>query len=134
MSRPAITNLQSRIRIPRRLVERLALQLVKNREVSIVFVSRAEIRKLNRKFLKHDYVTDVLAFPMGDGLFGEVIISPEVAAKEARERGIPIREELLRYVAHGILHLMGYDDHKPRDRDRMWKRQERELRRVLDTL
>ena len=133
MSRPRITNLQSRVRIPRRLVDRLARRLAKKREVSVVFVSRAAIRRLNRRFLKHDTVTDVLAFPMGDGLLGEVIVSPEVAAAEARRRGIPVREELLRYVAHGILHLMGYDDHRPRDRARMWKRQERELRRVLDS-
>ena len=134
MSQPAITNItnrQSRVRIPRTLVVRLARSLVKKQDVSIVFVGRAEMRKLNRTFLKHDYVTDVLAFPMGDGLLGEIIVCPEVAAKEARGRKIPMREELLRYVAHGILHLLGYDDHTHRDRERMWKRQERELRRLL---
>jgi len=42
-----------------------------------------------------------------------------------------VEEELLRYVAHGVLHLLGYDDHRPADRAKMWKRQERELARVI---
>jgi probable rRNA maturation factor len=61
------------------------------------------------------------------------VISAEFAVGEARLRKIPVEEELLRYVAHGILHLLGYDDHDPADRERMWKRQERELARILRT-
>ena len=59
------------------------------------------------------------------------MISTDYAAAEARKRRIPVEEELLRYVAHGVLHLLGYDDHAPADKRRMWERQERYLGRIL---
>ena len=127
-----IANRQKKIRIPRKDIRRLARWLLgTRRSLSVAFVEGAEIRRLNREFLGHDYATDVLAFKLDDDVFGEVVISPGVAAREARRRKIPVREELLRYLAHGILHLLGYDDGAPRARARMWDRQERELRRFL---
>lgn len=128
----AIADEQRRVRIPEALVRRLARRIVGRRSVSLAFVADAAMRRLNRRFLGHDYPTDVLAFPMGDGgLFGEVVVSAEYADREARARSIPVEEELLRYVAHGLLHLLGYDDHSAADRRRMWARQERELRSIL---
>ena len=127
-----IANRQKRVRLPRKDAERLARNLLgPRRNLSIAFVDNPEMRRLNRRFLGHDYATDVLAFPADGDLVGEVVISTGVAAREARGRGIPVREELLRYLAHGILHLLGYDDHAARDRKRMWDRQEREVRRVM---
>ena len=126
-----VTNEQARIRIPAAKVRRLAVQILGRKSLSVAFVTNAAIRTINRKFLKHDFATDVLSFPLGTDLVGELVISAEYAVGEASRRGIPVEEELLRYVAHGILHLLGYDDHRPSDRARMWKRQERELRKVL---
>jgi probable rRNA maturation factor len=126
-----LTNEQSRMRIPSLKVRRLAAQIAGKRSVSIAFVTNAAIRKINKRFLKHDFATDVISFPLGTDLLGELVISAEFAVGEAAKRKIPVEEELLRYVAHGILHLLGYDDHRPADRAEMWKRQERELSRVL---
>ncbi|HEV3029381.1 MAG TPA: rRNA maturation RNase YbeY [Planctomycetota bacterium] len=112
-------------------MRRLATQILGKRDLSIAFVTNAAIRKINRKFLQHDFATDVISFPLGTDLIGELVISAEYASTEARSRKIPVEEELLRYVAHGILHLLGYDDHRPRDRAAMWKRQELELARLL---
>lgn len=126
-----VTNEQSRVRIPAAKVRRLAAQILGNRNLSVAFVTNAAIRTINRRFLRHDFATDVISFPLGTDLVGELVISAEYAAAEARTRKIPVEEELLRYVAHGILHLLGYDDHRPADRAKMWKRQERELARVV---
>jgi probable rRNA maturation factor len=129
-----LTDEQRKVRIPAGRVRRLAAAILKKRSVSIAFVTDAAIRKINRRFLNHDFATDVLSFPLagpGSDLFGELVISGDFAAAEAAKRKIPVEEELLRYVAHGLLHLLGYDDHAPKDRARMWKRQERELRKVL---
>jgi probable rRNA maturation factor len=136
-----VTNQQSRVPIPEGKVRRLAAGILGRRNLSVAFVTNAAIRKINRRFLQHDFATDVISFPLApsgaegvgpDGdLFGELVISAEYAAGEARTRKIPVEEELLRYVAHGSLHLLGYDDHRPADRARMWKRQERELARVV---
>ena len=127
-----ITDEQRKARIPSTKVRRLASQILGKRNLSIAFVTNAAIRKINRRFLNHDFATDVISFPLGTDLVGELVISAEYAIAEAAKRGIPVEEELLRYVAHGILHLLGYDDHRPADRKKMWARQERELRRVLD--
>ena len=126
-----LTNEQKRVPIPASKVRRLASQILGKRNLSVAFVTNAAIRKINRKFLKHDFATDVISFPLGTDLVGELVISAEYAVGEAKKRKIPVEEELLRYVAHGILHLLGYDDHAPADRARMWKRQERELGKAL---
>jgi probable rRNA maturation factor len=126
-----VSNLQKRVAIPRAKIRALATRIVKRKDLSIAFVTNAAIRKINRKFLNHDFATDVISFPLDSDLLGELIVSAEYAAGEARKRRIPVEEELLRYVAHGILHLLGYDDHAPGERKRMWARQERELRKVL---
>lgn len=130
-----IANRQGRLKVPLDRVRRLARRLLGAKALSVAVVTDAEIRRLNRRFLGHDRATDVLSFrldggPAGKrGFLGEVVVSADTAAREARRRRLPPGEELLRYVAHGILHLLGYDDRKPRDRARMWARQERELRR-----
>lgn len=128
-----ITNEQKKIPIPDAKVRRLAVQILGRKNLSVAFVTNAAIRKINRKFLNHDFATDVISFPLDSDLVGELVISAEYAVGEAAKRKIPVEEELLRYVAHGILHLLGYDDHRPADKKRMWARQERELRRVLET-
>jgi rRNA maturation RNase YbeY len=103
--------------------------------LSISFLGRDRMRTLNRKWTGRDTVTDVLAFPLPlpDGsLAGDIYICPWLAAREARARGVPVRQELIRLVIHGVLHVLGYDH--PEDEDRMkspmWKRQERLVRRV----
>lgn len=126
-----LTNEQKKVPIPAAQVRRLSVQILGRKNLSIAFVTNAAIRRINRRFLNHDFATDVLSFPLGTDLVGELVISAEYAAGEAAKRRIPVEEELLRYVAHGILHLLGYDDHRPADRRRMWTRQERELRRIL---
>ena len=134
----AIADEQKTLRLPEARVRRLVRRLIGTRSLSIAFVTNAVIRKINRKYLGHDFATDVLSFPLGSSpsgapreVFGELVISAEYAASEAKARGIPVDEELLRYVAHGVLHLLGYDDHDPKSKARMWKRQEREVRKVM---
>jgi probable rRNA maturation factor len=122
---------QRRVPVPVARVRRLAARLLgARRSLSIAFVTDAASRRVNRRFLGHDWPTDVISFPLGTDLFGELVISAPFAAREAKARGLPVEEELLRYVCHGILHLLGYDDRRPADRRRLWARQERELARL----
>ena len=121
-----IADLQDHVALPKSKVRKLAEAVLKGEkagpvDLSFAFVDDREMRKVNRKFLNHDYATDVLSFLLGDGnLLGEVVISTEYAAAEAGRRRIPVREELLRYVAHGVLHLLGYDDVTPAKKKIMW--------------
>ena len=79
-----------------------------------MFVTPALMRSLNRARLGHDHVTDIITFDLRDrvgaSLDGELVICPAQAYRNARAFDETPRRELLRYVAHGILHLRGYDD------------------------
>ncbi len=75
--------------------------------VNVVFVSNRYIHQLNRRFLGRDRPTDVLSFPLGSPLLGEVYVSREQARLQARQYGVSYRTELLRLVRHGLLHLCG---------------------------
>ena len=83
------------------------------------------MRAINKKYLKHDYVTDVLTFDLGSGI-GEIIICPQVAQANAKAHQTSTDKEIILYVIHGILHLAGYDDHSPQDILQM-RKMEKEL-------
>lgn len=80
-------------------------------ELSVTCLAPDEIRELNRRYLERDRPTDVLAFDMGgeEDLLGDVYLCPEVARESAQERAIEVREEILRLVIHGTLHVLGHD-------------------------
>jgi probable rRNA maturation factor len=108
---------------------------VRNALLSITFVTDRHIASLNREHLGHSGPTDVISFgfarvePRG-AVVGDVYIAPGVARRNAQTHGRGVREELLRLVVHGVLHVLGHDH--PEDESRyessMWKRQERLLR------
>ncbi len=93
-----------------------------NGEISIAIVGGAEMLALNRKYLNHDYPTDVLSFVLeeDDGrLDGEIILSSDYAAREAELYGWTAADEILLYVIHGSLHLVGHDDLEPENKQKM---------------
>jgi probable rRNA maturation factor len=83
--------------------------------VTLVFVSDDALKKLNRRFRGKNYATDVLSFPSGAQQFedqkdlGEVIISVQRAAAQAKEHGLSFSVEVKQLILHGLLHLSGYD-------------------------
>jgi probable rRNA maturation factor len=98
-------------------------------EVSVAIVDAATIHRLNREFLAHDYPTDVISFVYasdGERLEGEIIASADYALQEAMSYNWPAEQELLLYVVHGALHLIGYDDLDPASSTLMRQR-EREV-------
>ena len=103
----------------------------KRGEVSVVFVDDRIIRKLNREYLSHDYVTDVISFPLTERrgeVQGEIYISADRARVQANRFGVRFGEEIARLVIHGTLHLIGYDDTTPRAAAEMKKREDRFVR------
>ena len=87
-------------------------------DISIALMSDLEIRGLNYKHLSHDYATDVISFDLSrsdDFLEGEIIASIETADREANEHGWQGDDELLLYVIHGMLHLIGLRDKKTKE-------------------
>ncbi len=87
-------------------------------QISVAIVDDPTIHALNRQYLKHDYPTDVLSFVLESDeahLEGELIVSADMAASNASEYDWPAANELLLYVIHGTLHLVGYRDQQPAD-------------------
>ena len=98
-------------------------------EVNIVFVDNPHIRKLNKNFLNENGETDVIAFGYDEG--ADVFISVPVARGNARRFDDTPARELIRLVVHGLLHVLGYTDHKSGARKIMWKKQEHLVNRLL---
>ncbi len=98
---------------------------------SLSFVGDRESRSLNREWLAHDWTTDVISFDLttpGGECSGEIVVNPVLARRVAKRRGVDPRAEILFYVAHGILHLLGYDDATPEEREAMHELQTECLR------
>lgn len=115
----------------------LRAERVSNALLSITFVSTAAIKRLNRRHLGRSGVTDVISFGFRRAgksapVVGDVYIAADVAKQSARANGVSTREELLRLVVHGTLHVLGYDhpENDTRTRSRMWRKQEQLVRRL----
>lgn len=123
-----------RVPLPKSVVRRVVAAVLRGERrrasISVTFVGRDTMRRLNAEHKAHDWPTDVLTFALRDPagkILGDIYICSWVAAREARERGISRREELLRLIVHGTLHALGRDhpDGPARTRSAMWRRQER---------
>jgi probable rRNA maturation factor len=114
-------------------------------EIEVTIVSDARIAELNARFLGHEGPTDVLTFDLAgerqtdastldghradaaegngpshiDRIEGQIVVSLETAMREAAERGHSVTAELALYIVHGVLHLLGFDDHTEAESDRM---------------
>ena len=93
-------------------------------EISIAIVDDPTIHRLNQEYLQHDYATDVLSFVLDSNpdtrfLSGEIIVSSDTADRVAREQTVKPESELMLYIIHGALHLVGLDDKEESKRNEM---------------
>lgn len=129
-----------------RIQETLIAQQIDNASLSVALVDDEAIHVINREHLGHDYPTDVISFSYSENLLstampsgnslqsesessmldGELVISVETAQRESKQHGWAPMDELTLYVVHGLLHLCGYDDLSPAERQHM-RRREREI-------
>jgi probable rRNA maturation factor len=114
----------------RRVVETVLRGERRQALMSVTFLGRDAMRRLNAEHKGHDRPTDVLSFALAEPsgrTVGDVYICPWVATREARARGIAVRQELIRLVVHGTLHALGreHPEGDGRTSSAMWRRQER---------
>lgn len=97
--------------------------------ISVVFTNDRFMRRINRVYLNHDRVTDVIAFPLKDamGAEGELYVNLDRAARQAVEAGVSMGEEVRRLLIHGTLHLLGYRDKTRAQKARMTRLEDRYL-------
>jgi len=108
-------------------------------ELCVKLVDVETMTELNVKWMDGDGPTDVLAFPMDElrpgkvnedpeeGILGDIMIAPDIAATQAETAGHPVEAELELLTAHGILHLLGYDHAEPEEHQEMFGLQDRLL-------
>ena len=112
----------------------------KNIEVNVIFVDEKEILRVNKTYLNHHYVTDVISFnharppvlpPAEAWAFGDIFVCYPVARQNAKKFNHTILQEMMMYVTHGALHLAGMDDHTPQERAEMDRQAEKIIASVL---
>jgi len=104
--------------------------------LSVISVSSAKMRKLNKQWRNKDKATDVLSFPASDAIgnedgekfIGDIFLCPMYIKAAAKELGVTYHEQVMRVLAHGVLHLLGYDHERRDDKGKMLRLQERLLK------
>jgi len=141
----AITSRQRMRKINRRLLKQITAGLladlkIESVELGIHLVASPEMTRLNEKFLRHAGPTDVITFNYsvpgsgtpdpGPQIHGEIFICMNEAVTQARKFGTSWQSEVVRYVVHGILHLLGFDDALPAARRTMKREENHRLREL----
>jgi len=136
-----IRDIRNKIRVNNQKIKYLVLKIISDEglipagEVNISFITDFMIKKLNSRFHRRTFSTDVLAFDLSlgnkDELTADIYISVDTAVKNSRIFRTEPRTELYLYVIHGMLHIAGYDDHSLRDTKIMRSKEEFYLTQIL---
>jgi rRNA maturation RNase YbeY len=112
-----------------------ATRCPRNAQLEVALIDDAAIARINRRFLGHKGVTDVISFPAGGAPggpgIGEIVISMDRARAQARDAGWSVRREVALLVVHGVLHLRGYEDRTPRQAAQMRRRERAILAKIF---
>ena len=121
-------NNRTRSKINTKLVKKTVLQFlkyfkIKKEDVSIAFIGDTKMKSLNKIYRGYDKITDVLSFPETEenDYLGEVIINYSQIKRQTNKYSPSIQEELLFILAHGLLHLLGYEDETEKGKNKMYK-------------
>ena len=112
-------------------VKELIIKVIRNEkkipgDLNFVFTNDNFVREINRKFLNDDYYTDVITFDNSEGnnISGEIYISVDTVRINAKKYRSTLRDEIIRVMIHGTLHLCGYDDKEEEEKRNMFERGE----------
>lgn len=109
--------LKGKIVMRNKLKQLTEKESVKLGYLSLIFCSDRKILEINKNYLKHDYFTDIITFDYREAekVQGDLFISVETVAENARKYGVTFEQELTRVIIHGVLHIVGYDDKTPEE-------------------
>ncbi len=130
---------ENKIKINRRIVHKIVSELKSELNFSIDslyinFISDKKIIQINKKYLNHNYSTDIITFNYSGSsslLDGEIFISYNDAYDNSLKYKVSHNSELIRLIVHGILHLIGYDDKKATDRTKMKRIENKLVKKLL---
>ena len=102
--------LRNRILLKSFITKQFKIAKIERSALNIIFCSDDELLQINREFLQHDYLTDIITFDYGLDEAVELYISTERVRENARIEGVSFSNEILRVIFHGTLHVFGYGD------------------------
>jgi probable rRNA maturation factor len=129
------------LRLLKQIANALLVDLkIEDAELGVHLIAAPEMTRLNEKFLRHQGSTDVITFDYSDAgrqtpaarrqLHGEIFICVDEAILQAHKFGTRWQSEIVRYLVHGILHLLGYDDSHAGERRKMKREEDRRVREL----
>ena len=118
--------------LTRRTILKKNIQVIFRKEgknlefINFVFCSDKVLLKINRKYLKHDYYTDIITFDLSEtgAVMGDIYISIDRVSENARKLGVSFKSEIHRVIFHGVLHLCGYNDKTKAEMKKIRKKEE----------
>ncbi|MCX6330686.1 MAG: rRNA maturation RNase YbeY [Bacteroidia bacterium] len=101
-------------------------------DLNFIFTTDKELIKINKEFLKHNYFTDVVAFENNNGkiINGEVYLSIDTVKRNANNYKVSLKEEVIRVMIHGTLHLCDYKDKKKAEKEEITKIENKWLKKI----
>lgn len=129
-----VTNLRNRTKLKDFLGEIFKKEKTAARSVQFIFCSDGFLLNINRRFLQHDYYTDIISFNLAEDnqpVEGEIYISVDRVKENATSLGLPFGQELHRVIFHGILHFCGYKDKTDSEQLTMRKKEDFYLKKYL---
>ena len=131
MIRITVNNIYKDFKFESNKIKNLCKEILINHEYNIIklnfiFSDDSELNSLKIKYFDEDVLTDVITFPIKNNkdLESEIYISVDRAIFNSKENNVTLNSEIIRLIIHALLHLLGYDDQKKRDKDQMFKKQE----------
>lgn len=123
-------NLKNRLKIKRWIKQVVENAGCKLGDVSYIFCSDEKILEVNKQYLNHDFYTDIITFDYveKDRINGDIFISTDRVKENASQFNVDFEEELHRVIIHGILHLLGQEDHTPKKEQQMRKKENEALK------
>lgn len=105
-------------------------------EINIILTTDSQLLSINKQFLKHDYLTDIITFNYNEGIFvsGDLYISLERVKDNSLMEGVELNLELKRVIIHGILHLLGQNDKNSFEKIEMRSQEDKALKLVKDLI
>ncbi len=119
-------NLENRIQLKRFIESIFAKEKKRLSHINYIFCSDKRLLEINRKFLNHDFYTDIITFDLSEGRSteAEIYISIDRVRENAKNLGYSFKSELHRVIFHGALHLCGYGDKTKKEKEKMRKKED----------
>lgn len=123
------SGLKNKIKIREGLKRLIASEGKKAGAITYVFCTDAYLSEMNSKYLKHNTLTDIITFNYNenDSVAGDILISTERVKENAEKYKVSYDDELLRVMAHGVLHLLGYRDKSKEEKETMRSKEEESI-------